>query len=212
MSSNVESLAPDSERFWSDLHELAELTEPDAPGWTRQVFSEPYRASRDWVRHRMADAGMEVHVDPAGNIVGRLPGRTGSPPVVTGSHTDTVHGGGRFDGIVGVLGAIEAVRRLRETGQRLDHDLLVVDFLGEEANPFGYTCLGSRAAAGELLPADLDRTDSAGNRLGDALTAFGIDPMRLWSPVGAPSRSTPTSNWTSSRARCWSDKGFRLAW
>jgi N-carbamoyl-L-amino-acid hydrolase len=56
MSSNVESLALVSERFWSDLHELAELTEPDAPGWTRQVFSEPYRASRDWVRHRMADA------------------------------------------------------------------------------------------------------------------------------------------------------------
>jgi N-carbamoyl-L-amino-acid hydrolase len=118
---------------------LAETTDPHAPGWTRQVFSEPYRASRDWVRRRMADAGLEVHVDPAGNIAGRLAGhRTGAPPVVTGSHTDTVHGGGRFDGIVGVLGAIEAVRRLHETGQRLDHDLLVIDFLGEETNPFGY--------------------------------------------------------------------------
>jgi N-carbamoyl-L-amino-acid hydrolase len=183
MISTVESLAPDSERFRDDLHELAETTDPHAPGWTRQVFSEPYRASRDWVRRRMADAGLEVHVDPAGNIVGRLAGhRTGAPPVVTGSHTDTVHGGGRFDGIVGVLGAIEAVRRLRETGQRLDHDLLVIDFLGEETNPFGYTCLGSRAAAGDLLPADLDRTDSAGNRLGDALTAFGVDPNAAVTP------------------------------
>jgi N-carbamoyl-L-amino-acid hydrolase len=153
MISNVESLVPDSERFRGDLHELAETTDPHAPGWTRQVFSEPYRASRDWVRRRMADAGLEVHVDPAGNIVGRLPAAAMPRPW---SHTDTVHGGGRFDGIVGVLGAIEAVRRLRETGQRLDHDLLVIDFLGEETNPFGYTCLGSRAAAGDLLPADLD--------------------------------------------------------
>jgi N-carbamoyl-L-amino-acid hydrolase len=183
VSSSVKSLAPDSERFWADLHELAEITEPGAPGWTRQVFSEPYRASRHWIRRRMTDAGLEAHVDPAGNLVGRLPGHSGAAPLVTGSHTDTVHGAGRFDGMVGVLGAIEAARRLRETGQRLDRDLLVVDFLGEETNPFGYGCLGSRAAAGELSPADLDRTDSAGNRLGQALSEFGVDPNAAMTPA-----------------------------
>ncbi|RRO20780.1 Zn-dependent hydrolase [Saccharopolyspora rhizosphaerae] len=175
-------LEPHQERLWSDVHELAELSEPDSAGWTRRLFSEPYRASRAWVRARMRDAGLEVVTDPAGNIVGRLAGRRGGPPLVTGSHTDTVEGGGRFDGVVGVLGAIEVARRLRETGTRLDHDLLVVDFLGEEANPHSGTCLGSQAATGVLTAADLDLRDGKGTRLGDALRGFGVDPEGVLRP------------------------------
>ncbi|MCI2417350.1 M20 family metallo-hydrolase [Saccharopolyspora sp. K220] len=182
---NVELLEPDRERLWSELHDLARLCEPDSEGWTRRVFSEPYRAARDWVRGRMRDAGLSVTTDPAGNIVGRLPGRHGGAPLVTGSHTDTVEGGGRFDGVVGVLGAIEVVRRLRETGTRLDHDLLVVDFLGEEVNPYSGSCLGSQAATGVLTADDLDRTGVDGKRLGDVATAFGLDPNGLLAPTWA---------------------------
>jgi hypothetical protein len=88
--------------------------------------------SRAFVADRMRGAGLEVHVDGGGNIVGRLPGsasRHGKTlkPIMTGSHTDTVKNGGRFDGIVGVLGAIEAVHLLRGRGIDLDHDLYVVD-------------------------------------------------------------------------------------
>lgn len=173
---DVDALEPVAERIWSDLEDLAELREPDVPGWSRRVFSDSYAASRFWVQARMRDAGLEVSVDPAGNIVGRLPGRHAGPPLVTGSHTDTVVGGGRFDGIVGVLGGIEAARRFRETSTVLDHDLLVVDFLGEEANAHGGYCLGSRAATGALTVADLERTDPAGKRLGDAVADFGVDP------------------------------------
>ncbi|MCY1158224.1 MAG: Zn-dependent hydrolase [Citricoccus sp.] len=169
-----------AERLDSGIADLAGFRDPDRPGWTREVFSESYRASRDWTMRRMQDAGLEVSVDHAGNIVGRMAGRSSSAPaIVTGSHTDTVDGGGRFDGIVGVLGGIEAARLLRASGATLDRDLLVVDFLGEESNPFGLSCLGSRSAAGELTPGDLDRQDYRGVRLGQAYRDFGLDPDRL---------------------------------
>lgn len=182
---DLDRLAPDAARLWADLTELSGLRDDAEPGWTRQVFTEPYRTARGWVAARMRDAGLEVTTDPAGNIVGRLPGRHGGPPLVTGSHTDTVRGGGRFDGMVGVLGAIEVARRLHETGTELDHDLLVVDFLGEEANPYSGTCLGSAAACGVLSPPDLDRTDARGARLGDAVTGFGLDPAAMITPTWA---------------------------
>jgi beta-ureidopropionase / N-carbamoyl-L-amino-acid hydrolase len=173
---DVERLEPQSDRLAADLEELATFRDEAMTGWSRQVFSEPYRDSRDWIRRRMVGAGLETHVDAAGNIVGRLAGeQSGSPALMTGSHTDTVAGGGRFDGIVGVLSGIEVARRLRETGTRLRHDLVVVDFLGEEANDFGISCMGSRAIAGSLTAAHLDCEDASGVRLGDAMRRFGCD-------------------------------------
>ncbi|WP_104180266.1 M20 family metallo-hydrolase [Arthrobacter sp. B0490] len=177
------SQAPSREtldRLDTGVTELSAFHDGDRPGWTREVFSEPYRASRDWTAARMRDAGLEVHVDAAGNIVGRLPGTEQSAPaLVTGSHTDTVDGGGRFDGIVGVLGSIEAARLLQESGTRLRRDLVVVDFLGEESNVFGLSCLGSRSAAQELTSADLDRRDYRGVTLGQAYADYGLEPSRL---------------------------------
>ncbi len=185
----LDDLAPNVDRLSNDLHELSEHVDDARAGWTRTVFSEPYHASRDWVRARMSAAGLETHRDGAGNIIGRLPGISSSRPLVTGSHTDTVPGGGRFDGTVGVLGAIEAARRLRETGTRLAHDLFVCDFQGEEANPFGFSCLGSRAVAGHLGASALDTVDGEGRRLAEALTLSGTDPAEMlaagWGPVHA---------------------------
>lgn len=174
---DVDQISPEADRLSADLVELSGLAESGEPGWTRRIFSDAYRASRDWTRARMADAGMETHTDPAGNVIGILPGRNRSlPALMTGSHTDTVHGGGRFDGMVGVLGAIEAVRRLRETSTVLERDLIVADFLGEEANDFGISCMGSRAIAGLLTAEHLDRRNPDGQTLGDAMTSFGLDP------------------------------------
>ncbi len=168
------------DRLATGVAELSTFRDDDRPGWTREVFSEPYRASRSWTAARMREAGLEVHLDQAGNIVGRLAGRESSAPaLVTGSHTDTVDGGGRFDGVVGVLGAIEAARLLAAEGRQLQRDLLVVDFLGEESNAFGLSCLGSRSAAQELTPADLERRDHRGVRLAHAYTDAGLDPAKL---------------------------------
>lgn len=188
MGTGLDELAPNATRLQDELTELATFAEPGEPGWSRRVFSEPYRAEREWIRRRMSDAGLDVSVDAAGNLVGRLVGTAGEPPLVTGSHTDTVRGGGRFDGIVGVLGAIEVARRLRETGNRLRHDLLVVDFLGEEPNEFGISCVGSRAVAGVLTGSHLHRANAQGEQLGDVLEGFGADPersLRLGWPRGS---------------------------
>ena len=171
---------PDLARVAGDLETLSEFSDPDAPGWTRRVFSSFDQDGRAWVAGRMEEAGLSVEVDPAGNLIGRLSGSGSSPDaIVTGSHTDTVKGGGRFDGIVGVLGAIEMVRCLRQVGARLEHDLVVVDFLGEEPNDFGLSCVGSRAIAGALDESHLDLVGPQGGTLGEALADCGADLTAL---------------------------------
>lgn len=168
---------PIAARIESDIVDLSELHDPDQHGWTREVFTEVYRSSRDLVAWKMRQCGLEVHTDPAGNIIGVLRGNSPSAPaLITGSHTDTVTGGGRFDGIVGVMGALELVRQLRENDITLTRDLIIVDFLGEESNDWGLSCLGSRSLAGELTAADLERKNSQGELLGDRYQIFGLDP------------------------------------
>ncbi len=172
----ADDLRPDAERLRRGLEELSHYTEPDHDGWTRRVLSEPYLDSRAWVAREMADAGLEVHADAAGNTIGVLAGTRGAASVATGSHTDTVANGGRFDGIVGVLGAIEVARRLRETGTRLEHDLLVIDFLGEEPNEFGVSCVGSRSLTGAVSPDFFESANDEGATLGARLERSGLSP------------------------------------
>ena len=124
-------------------------------------------------------AGMETHIDPVGNVVGRLRGRSSRRgALVTGSHTDTVLGGGRFDGVAGVVGAIEVARIFHESGIQLERDLVVIDFLGEEPNEFGLSCVGSRALAGTLTPQHLDLSDGHGRTMAAAIGESGGDPDR----------------------------------
>lgn len=175
----LESISAD--RISALFAEIESFTDPDFDGWTRTVFSSSYQEERQWMRRQFKDSGLQdVHVDAAGNIVGVLPGRNPfAEPIVLGSHTDTVERGGRFDGVVGVLGALEVVQRFRESGHFLDRPLMVIDFFGEEANPFGLTCLGSRSLVGHLAAQDLERVDPEGKRLGDALRAVGMDPSGI---------------------------------
>src|ERR1700730_17745136 len=126
----------------------------------------------------MRDAGLDVRRDAAGNLIGTLAG-PGPSALVAGSHTDSVAGGGRFDGPLGVLGAIEAARCIRDSGHKLRHELRVVDFLGEEPNDFGLSCVGSRAIAGTLTAAPLATRDPGGRTLAAALESCGGDPQRI---------------------------------
>lgn len=168
------------ERLRSDFEALAAFHDPQRPGWTRGAFSAPYVASRDWVTARMTEAGLSVRRDTANNLIGTLAGRReGAPALVTGSHTDTVEGGGRFDGIIGVLGALEAVRTLGDAGISLEHEVRVVDFFNEEPNQFGLSCLGSRALVGEVNEQHLRLDDGAGETLADAWKRVGGSPDRL---------------------------------
>ncbi|MHB8331089.1 MAG: M20 family metallo-hydrolase [Candidatus Dormibacteria bacterium] len=181
--------AASAERVWERLMRLAEHVEPGEPGWTRRVFSPAYLETRRLVSGFMADAGLEVAPDAVGNLIGRLAGsEPQAPALAVGSHTDTVAGGGRFDGMVGVVAAIEVALLLRDAGTHLRHPLWVVDFLGEEPNRFGLSCLGSRAVTGHLARSHLELRDPTGMTLGEALGGMGARADALDSaiwPAGA---------------------------
>jgi hydantoinase/carbamoylase family amidase len=163
--------------------------DPEAGGITREVYTPTYAAALERVAEWMRDAGLEVRLDAVGNLLGRWAGSDpGDAAVLTGSHVDTTLNAGRYDGVVGVLGAIEAVRAMRRLGIRPRRSVEVVVWAGEEPR-FGTGCIGSRMATGELGRDDLDRlSDRDGTSLAEALRAAGFDPDRLEDARVAPER------------------------
>lgn len=137
-----------SHRIGADIDALAAITEPHRP-FTRRAFTPLFLEGRRWLEKAMQDAGAVTQIDPAGNLIGTIPGqRPELGTIMLGSHSDTVPDGGRFDGIAGVIAALEVARALREQGVVLDHNLEVVDFLAEEVSIFGVSCVGSRGMSG----------------------------------------------------------------
>ena len=163
------------------IDRLAQFNDdPGAGGITREVFTPTYRAALDWVAEQMRAAGMQTRLDAFGNLWGRWEGSDPiAPRVITGSHIDTTLNAGRYDGVVGVLGAIDAVERLRAGGFRPQRTVEVVAFAGEEPR-FGTGCIGSRALVGALGPEGA-RTlfDRDGVSLAEALREFGLSPERI---------------------------------
>lgn len=180
------SLAPpiNAQRLWSRVEALAGFTDAGTP-WTRRAFTPLHLRSREWLRDQFAAAGMHVSLDAGGNLVGRIEGTgpTAAPPLVTGSHCDTVPSGGRFDGIIGVLAGIEVAHALRESGAALSRPLEVIDFLSEEPSEYGISCVGSRAIAGQLSPAMLEARSPDGETLAQGLRRIGGDPDALHRPL-----------------------------
>lgn len=172
-------LPVNAERLWADLMALAAITEPARP-YTRRSFTPLFRDGRDWLARRFVDAGLSVRIDAAGNLIGRREGRRcDAPAILIGSHSDTVPGGGRFDGIAGVLAALEAARALDERGIALAHPLEVVDFLAEEPSEYGLSCVGSRGMAGALGERELALTGPGGETLAAAIARMGGAPERI---------------------------------
>ncbi|ARP97848.1 Zn-dependent hydrolase [Pseudorhodoplanes sinuspersici] len=170
MASN---LPIDGARLWDDLMQLAAITEPDKP-YTRRSFSPLFDEGRAWLRRRFEEAGLATRIDAAGNLIGR---RDGSDPslgtIMIGSHSDTVPSGGRFDGIAGVLTALEIARSLADRGVMLRHAIEVVDFLAEEPSEFGLSCIGSRGMAGAMEARMLGYNDPSGEVLAHAIDRVG---------------------------------------
>lgn len=161
-------------RIQGDLNSFAKFTDPEKP-YTRRAFTPLYQQARVWLRSRMVDAGLETRVDAAGNLIGRIVGQMNSKSVLMmGSHTDTVERGGRFDGIVGVVGALEVARCLQESGVHLQRSLEIVDFVCEEPTIVNLSPLGSRTMAGDVTP-DMIAAASApsGQSLGLAIADLG---------------------------------------
>lgn len=182
-----------SERLAADLAEMASFTDPEQPGATRRPFTQPYHRARRWLGQQMEAAGLAVHLDAAGNLVGRrgaAPGGKPLPPILIGSHTDTVRGGGRFDGVIGVLGGLELMRCLEELGIETRHPLELVDFLAEEPTEFGISTVGSRGMAGALKPEYLAQRDPQGRTLAEAILGLGGRPDQIPAEARRPGSIT----------------------
>jgi hydantoinase/carbamoylase family amidase len=169
------ALAINIDRLWNDIERLATFS-ADGEGVNRLTFSDEDRAARAYLRQQMTSAGLEVIEIPPGIMLGRLnPLSSSEPAVMSGSHTDAVPAGGRFDGIVGVVGALEVGRVLAEQRVALKHPYEVVIYPEEEGTRFGTVLTGSKAWVGELSPQQLvAMTDQAGTSYLAAMEAYGL--------------------------------------
>ena len=148
-------------------------------GLTRVFLSREYRAAADEVIGWMREAGMRAELDAIGNVAGRYEGaRPGMPCLMLGSHLDTVRDAGRYDGMLGVIAAIECVAALAGKGRRLPFAIEVLGFGDEEGVRFGTSMFGSRGVSGTLDPAVLEARDAKGVTLREALREFGLNPAR----------------------------------
>src|SRR3954463_2039356 len=153
----------------------------ELPGGLTRVFLSPEsRAAGEALLGWMREAGMQASLDAMGNAVGRYEGtRGGLPCLLLGSHLDTVRDAGKYDGMLGVITAIECVRSLHDREKRLPFAIEVVGFGDEEGVRFGTTMLGSRALAGSLDLEVLKTKDAAGVSIAEALKQCGLDPRAL---------------------------------
>lgn len=178
----MERFEPNLERITRDIMKLAEFTSPDEPGHTRTAFSDEDRRAREHLSQLMErEASLTVRVDAVGNLIGRREGKKQKPSILIGSHADTVRGGGRFDGVAGVIAGIEVIRRLEEKKKATIHPLEVVIFLAEEPTPLGISTVGSRGMVGKL-PEDVlgSLRDHDGRALGMMIREMGGDPERIF--------------------------------
>ena len=154
-----------------------------ADGVSRVAYSDADVAGRRYVMDLMRAAGLDTRIDPAGNIFGRRPGTDPSlPPILFGSHIDSVPSGGNFDGDLGVMGSLGAIESLTAAQVRTRHPLEMAVWSAEEGVAFGRGLAGSRIVAGEIVPADMEMVWN-GLRRADGIRKLGGDPDRIMEAV-----------------------------
>ncbi|TQR18736.1 Zn-dependent hydrolase [Psychrobacillus soli] len=146
-------------------------------GMTRVAYTNEEQACTQAFMRMCKDEGLDIRIDPCGNAIGRREGRIkGLPPVLMGSHLDTVYQGGKYDGVVGVTAALEVIKRLNEKGIETDHPIEIISFACEESSRFGVSTLGSKAMAGTF---DKDKVrhlkDHNGVTLEEALSLCALE-------------------------------------
>lgn len=178
----------DAVRLWRSLMDLARIGATPLGGVRRITLTDPDREGRDRVVEWFRAAGLEVRVDPIGNIFGRRAGRNSSrPPVVAGSHIDTQPSGGKFDGAYGVLAGLEVVRTLNDHSVETEAPIEVAAWTNEEGSRYTPVMMGSGAFAGVFpLQHALAQTDVDGKSAGGELQRIGYaGSAPLGTPVGA---------------------------
>ncbi|WP_438381214.1 M20 family metallo-hydrolase [Asaia sp. BMEF1] len=179
----------DGAALWTDLMETARFGETEKGGIKRLTLTEEDRQVRDWFTAACTRLGCTITVDALGNMFARRAGLDESlPPLTMGSHLDTQPTGGKFDGILGVLGGLAVLRALDESGHVTRHPIELINWTNEEGSRFSPPMMCSGAYAGVFTEQEvLDKQDRAGIRFGDALDAIGYrgeKPCRA-SPVAA---------------------------
>jgi len=170
-----EGIRVDSIRLQNNIQKLAEIGGTKDGGVHRVAFSLEEIKGRDFIKSLMQRSGLAVRVDAAGNICGRREGlESGLVPILFGSHIDTVPKGGRFDGALGVLAAIECINTLNDIGITTRHPLEVIVFTDEEGG-----LIGSRALTGDLSAEALEIVTHSGKTVREGLLAVGGDPDGL---------------------------------
>lgn len=163
------------QRLMTHIRGLAEFGTNPQGGVSRVAYSDADKQGREYVMGLMKDAQLDVSIDAAANIIGRRAGRVNKlPPLLIGSHIDTVPEGGNYDGVVGSLGAIEVAQTLAENKITLRHPLEVVIFQNEEGG-----LIGSRAMNGELTEKELDLVSRSGKTIREGIKFIGGDPSKL---------------------------------
>ena len=168
-------------RVARDLEHLKQFTATPGEGCTRLPFTKEAREAVNFLKELMEEAGLEVHEDAAGNVFGILKGQNPELPcVMMGSHYDSVVNGGDFDGIAGVVCAIEVARQLKEKGMVPKRNFVAVGFCDEEGMRFGTGYFGSGAMLGNRNP-EYCRTfkDKDGISVYEAMKEYGLDPEKV---------------------------------
>jgi ureidoglycolate amidohydrolase len=151
MADAVKSAAPNSQRLQQQIAALASISEAPAPIVTRVLFSEADLRGRAFVKKLCLEADLKIREDAVGNLFARWPGKNSNlPAVATGSHIDAIPNAGAYDGVVGVLGGLEAIRTLKDSGFLPERSIELIVFTAEEPTRFGIGCLGSRLLSGTL--------------------------------------------------------------
>jgi N-carbamoyl-L-amino-acid hydrolase len=183
MSRALSNLQIDSVRLWDAIHETAQFGATPKGGVRRLTLGPEDKQVRDWFRKACEAAGLEVHVDALGSMFALRKGRDMSKaPVGLGSHLDTQPTGGKFDGVLGTLAALEVVRTLNDAGIETEAPLCIVNWTNEEGSRFAPAMMASAAYVGDFTTEDiLSRKDAEGITVADALDGIGYRGDR---PVG----------------------------
>ncbi|MGD9567114.1 MAG: Zn-dependent hydrolase [Sedimentibacter sp.] len=168
-------------RIQQDIEELSKFTATPGNGTTRLSFSNEDRGAREYIKNQMVKGGLSVYEDAAGTIVGRIEGELkNSPIVLIGSHFDTVLNGGNFDGLAGIVAALETARVLQENKLKPRYPVEFIAMIEEEGTRFGAGLFASRAMAGKVSRQELyESKDASGIVMAQAMETFGFDPDKI---------------------------------
>ncbi|MED4581314.1 M20 family metallo-hydrolase [Brevibacillus choshinensis] len=184
MNVKARTLTINQDRLQKRIQDLAQIGKIGETGVCRLALSPEDRAGVDLVRSWMDEAGLQTRIDNFGNLIGRMDGRNPDAPLLlVGSHIDSQPYGGQYDGVIGVLGALEVLQTMKEKALLPEQSVEVIAFCDEEGCRFQKGLFGSRGILNRLETGELERSDKNGVTRRQALFEFGCDPDGLEASV-----------------------------